>query len=190
MNGSKPRVAFLISGRGSNMAAIIHKIRKKRLKAAVALVFSDRIGAPGLEIARKFGYETQSFSPRDFASPVEHDRELVRLLQKKRTDWVVCAGYLRILQKPMLDAFKNRIVNIHPSLLPAFPGLRAQKQALDQGVKFTGCTVHFVDEGIDTGPIIAQRVVKIQKNETEVSLSRKILKEEHDLYWRTLKEIF
>ena len=190
MSGSKPRVAFLISGRGSNMAAIIRKIRKKRLRAAVALVFSDRAGAPGLEIARKFGYETQSFFPRDFASPGDHDRELARLLQKKGTDWVVCAGYLRILQKPMLDAFKNRIVNIHPSLLPAFPGLRAQKQALDQGVKFTGCTVHLVDEGVDTGPIIAQRVVKIQKNETEASLSRKILKKEHDLYWRTLKKIF
>ncbi len=171
------------------MATIIQKIEKKKLKAQTNLVCSNQANAEGLLIAKNFGYETKFISPKKFTSREKFDDELAKILKLKKTDWVVCAGYMRILQAPMLNAFKNRIINIHPSLLPAFPGLKAQKQALEYGVKFTGCTVHFVDQGIDTGKIISQRVVPIKKGDTETILTKRILKEEHDLYWRTLKQI-
>ena len=184
-----PNISFLISGRGSNMVAIIRRIKKRQLKAKVSLVFSDQPNTIGLQAAKKLNCETATFSANQFSSKNHFDTALVNILKEKKTDLVVCAGYMRILKKPMLNAFREKIVNIHPSLLPAFPGLKAQRQALQYGVKFTGCTVHFVDEGVDTGPIISQRVVAVKQNDTESSLAKRILKEEHDLYWQSLKKI-
>ena len=172
------------------MAAIIKKIRQRKLKAEVVLVFSDNPQAGGLQIAIDAGYKTLSFSPSSFSSKTEYEKKLVEALKKYQAEWVVCAGYMRILKKDMLNAFYHRILNIHPSLLPAFPGLKPQKQALDYGVQYTGCTVHFVDEGMDTGPIISQKAIKIYPNDHEAVLTKRILKEEHDLYWRALKKVF
>ncbi|RME88953.1 MAG: phosphoribosylglycinamide formyltransferase [Candidatus Hydrogenedentota bacterium] len=186
---NKPRLVFFISGRGSNMKAILKKIQEGKLKADPVLVFSDNPQAKGLEIAKKYGIETKSFSPKDFTTREEYEVALRDMVIQAKADLVVCAGYMRILKQPILQAMRGRIVNIHPSLLPAFPGLKAQKQALDYGVKFSGCTVHFVDEGVDTGPIIDQRVVPVKKNDTVESLSKRILKQEHDLYWRSIRDV-
>ncbi len=184
-----PNIAFLISGSGSNMSAIIQKIKEKQLEANISLVFSDQPNAIGLNAARKLGCEIVTFSANQFPSKNSFDSALANILKQKKTDFVVCAGYMRILKAPMLNAFQKKIVNIHPSLLPAFPGLKAQRQALEYGVKLTGCTVHFVDEGVDTGLIISQRVVSIKQDDTEASLTKRILEEEHDLYWKSLKKI-
>ena len=184
-----PIIAFLISGKGSNMDAILKKIEDKKLKVQVGLVFSDKPKAPGLLLAKKRGYSTATFSPSDFESREIYEQYLTNTLIKKNVQWVICAGYMRILHKPILKAFPNKIINIHPSLLPSFPGLSAQKQALKYGVKYTGCTIHFVDEGIDTGKIIAQKIVPILPKDTEKTLSLRILKEEHNLYWKVIKDL-
>ena len=185
-----PRIAFLISGRGSNMSAILRKILDKKLHANPVLVFSDKKSALGLEKAQKFNIPTKTFALKDFNSKEAYEKELVNVLKKAKVEWVVCAGYMKILGSTMVDAFEERIVNIHPALLPSFPGLHAQKQALEYGVQFSGCTVHFVDKGVDTGPIILQQVVTVLKNDTEASLSKRILKTEHDSYWQALKKVF
>lgn len=187
---SKPRIAFLISGRGSNMATILKQIKEKKLKAHAAFVFSDRADAAGLEKARKAGIPAESFSVKQFNSKIEYEKKLVERLKAHQVDWVVCAGYMRILGSTVLEAYPYRITNIHPSLLPAFPGLRAQQQALDYGVKHSGCTIHFVDAGMDTGPIIAQKVVEVKPGDTEETLARRIMKAEHETYWRALKSVF
>jgi len=186
-----PNIAFLISGRGSNMMAILRKVYQKNLKINVKLVFSDKKLADGLSKAKTAGIKTLSFSPKEFNNITEYETYLLKHLKSLEIDYIVCAGYMRILKNTILNAYANKIFNVHPSILPSFPGLKAQKQALDYGVKFSGCTIHKIDAGMDTGPIIAQRIVKIDKNETEGSLSLKILKEEHDLYWQALnQEIF
>lgn len=188
MINKKPRIAFLISGRGSNMKAILSQIKKKKLKVDPILVFSDKKEAMGLDIAKDFDLKTYSLSPNEFASINEYEQALVDLMEKNNIEWIVCAGYMRILHDTVIDAFKDRILNIHPSLLPAFPGLKAQKQAFDYGVKITGCTVHLVDKGVDTGPIIMQNSVRVDKQDTVDSLSKKILKAEHDTYWRAIQK--
>lgn len=188
MINKKPRIAFLISGRGSNMKAILSQIKKKKLKVDPILVFSDKKEAMGLDIAKDFDLKTYSLSPNEFASINEYEQSLVDLMEKNNIEWIVCAGYMRILHDTVIDAFKDRILNIHPSLLPAFPGLKAQKQAFDYGVKITGCTVHLVDKGVDTGPIIMQNSVRVDKQDTVDSLSKKILKAEHDTYWRAIQK--
>ena len=185
-----PRVAFLISGRGSNMMAILRAIKGKQLKANPVLVFSNKSKAAGLQRAHDFGVKTETFSPKSFASKKDYEERLVALLKENDVEWVICAGYMRILGKPMLAAFKHRIVNIHPSLLPSFPGLDAQKQAVEAGVKVSGCTIHLVDEGVDTGPIILQKAVAVDPEDTDESLAKKIIKIEHDSYWRALKLVF
>ena len=172
------------------MAAIIKKIKQKKLKAEVVLVFSDKPQAYGIQIAKDLGYKTLSFSPYSFPDKEKYEKRLVKVLKEHRAEWIVCAGYMRILKENMLNAFNKKIVNIHPSLLPNFPGLKPQKQALTQGVAYTGCTVHYVDEGVDTGPIIMQKAVKIYPNDNELTLTKRILKEERDLYWRALKKVF
>lgn len=184
-SAAAPRIVILISSKGSNMRAILTKINERKLQARCTLVLSDR-EAKGLEVAKGFGIPAELFPKRKEETREQFDARLAARLKAEKPDLVVCAGYLKIITQPLLSAFPQRILNIHPSLLPAFPGLRAQKQALDYGVKYTGCTIHLVDSGVDTGKILAQAVVPVQKNDTEETLSRRILKAEHDTYWRVI----
>ncbi len=186
MYGNKPRqlarLAILISGRGSNMVALADAAREGRISnAEVAVVISDQPDAAGLVKARERGLETLVIERRGRARE-EHDREIVAALRACNVDLVCLAGYMRILSRVFLDAYRGRILNIHPSLLPAFPGLDAQRQALECGVKCTGCTVHFVDETLDGGPIISQRAVPVHDDDSLETLSARILAEEHRLY--------
>lgn len=176
------RLAILISGRGSNMLALAEAVREGRIPGAeIALVLSDQAQAEGLSRARERGLET-SLIERRGRTRREHDREIAETLEARGVGLVCLAGYMRLLSPEFIAAYGGRVLNIHPSLLPAFPGLDAQRQALSYGVKWTGCTVHFVDETLDGGPIIAQRVVPVRDGDTEETLSARILKEEHHLY--------
>jgi phosphoribosylglycinamide formyltransferase 1 len=182
----KTKVAILISGRGSNMLALAAAVRGGRVpETEIAIVFSDQPNAAGLALAQSQNLPT-AVVERSGRSRDEHDRELVTLLQERQVDFVCLAGYMRLLSSHFLSAYRNRILNIHPSLLPAFPGLEAQRQALEHGAKFSGCTVHFVDQTLDGGPIIAQRVVPVLDDDTEQTLSARILEEEHKLYAEAL----
>jgi len=176
------RIAILISGRGSNMIALADAVAEGKIpNAELAVVVSDRPNAAGLIKARERDIETLVIERRG-RSREDHDREIVHELKTRGVDLVCLAGYMRVLSRQFLDSFRNRILNIHPSLLPTFPGLEAQKQALDHGVKWTGCTVHYVDETLDGGPIIAQRAVEVLDQDTVESLSARILEQEHKLY--------
>ncbi len=186
-SGKAPKIVILISGRGSNMRALLTKIREGTLRAQCPLVLSDR-AAKGLEVARALGFHAELFPKKKEESRESFDRRLAGRIRAENPTLVICAGYLRVLSEPMLRAFPQRILNVHPSLLPAFPGLHAQKQALDYGVKVTGCTIHLVDAGVDTGKILAQRAVPVLAGDTEEMLSHRILKAEHDLYWRTVQQ--
>jgi len=186
----KLRVGILASGRGSNLQAIIDNIEKGLLSATLAVVISDQAEAFALERARKYGIATVHVSAKGYRNKrEEYDTLLVRELQKFNVELVCLAGFMRIITPVLINAFPNRILNIHPALLPAFPGLHVQKKALNYGVKFSGCTVHFVDEGMDTGPIIIQGVVPVLDNDTEESLSERILKQEHKIYSRAIQLI-
>jgi len=176
------RIAILISGRGSNMAALIDGVRNGAIaNAEVAVVISDQRTAAGLERAAEFGIETVLIE-RQGRSRKEHDREIVAALKLRNIDLVCLAGYMRVLSTDFINAYRGRILNIHPSLLPSFPGLNAQQQALDQRATISGCTVHFVDETLDGGPIIAQRQVPVSEDDTAESLAARILTAEHQLY--------
>lgn len=176
------RIGILISGRGSNMVALAEAIVAGKIpNAEIAVVVSDQAAAAGLVKADERGIETLIIERRG-RTREEHDRETVAALRARDVDLVCLAGYMRILSREFLDAFRGRILNIHPSLLPSFPGLDAQKQALEHGVKFAGCTVHLVDETLDGGPIVAQRVVPVRDDDTVETLSARILDEEHLLY--------
>jgi phosphoribosylglycinamide formyltransferase-1 len=176
------RIAILISGRGSNMAALIDGVRSGAIaNAEVAVVISDQRTAAGLERAAEFGIETMTIE-RQGRSRAEHDREIVAALKLRNIDLVCLAGYMRVLSADFINAYRGRILNIHPSLLPSFPGLNAQQQALDQRATISGCTVHFVDETLDGGPIIAQREVPVSGDDTVESLAARILIAEHQLY--------
>jgi phosphoribosylglycinamide formyltransferase 1 len=178
----KKRIAILISGRGSNMLALSDAVRDGVIpNAEIAIVISDKPGARGLELARERGIETVAIE-RSGRNREEHEREIIAALRERHVDLVCLAGYMRLLSPCFVEAFRGRILNIHPSLLPAFPGLDAQRQALEHGVKVSGCTVHFVDETLDGGPIIAQRAVPVIEGDTVDSLSARILEEEHKLY--------
>jgi phosphoribosylglycinamide formyltransferase 1 len=178
----RARIAILISGRGSNMVALAEAARDGRIaNAKVAVVISDQPNAAGLDKATELGIETLIVERRG-RPRVEHDREAVAALQARQIDLVCLAGYMRVLSGEFIAAYRGRILNIHPSLLPAFPGLDAQKQALGHEVESSGCTVHFVDETLDGGPIIAQRVVRVYEDDTVESLSARILEQEHELY--------
>ena len=179
-------VGILISGRGSNMLALADAIREGLVpQTEIAVVISDQPNAAGLARARSQNLKT-AVVERSGRSRDEHDRELVTVLQEHQVDFVCLAGYMRLLSSHFLSAYHNRILNIHPSLLPAFPGLDAQRQALEHGAKITGCTVHFVDQTLDGGPIIAQRIVPVLDDDTEETLSARILEEEHRLYAEAL----
>ncbi len=174
-------LGILLSGRGSNFEAIAHNLLSGSIPARIAVVVSNRQDAAGLDRARALGIEARCL-PSKGKDREAYDRELVATLQSFGVDIVCLAGFMRVLSSTFIRAFPTRILNIHPALLPAFPGLEAQKQALDYGVKFTGCTVHLVDEGVDTGPIIGQAVVPVLDGDTVESLSARILKEEHRIY--------
>ena len=174
-------IGILLSGRGSNFEAIARNVAAGKIPAKIALVISNREQAPGLERARAMGLKTL-FIPSKGKDREVYDGEVVAALRDAQVDLVCLAGFMRILSPVFVRAFPGRILNIHPALLPAFPGLDAQKQALDYGVKFTGCTVHIVDEGMDTGPIVLQAVVPVLDDDTVETLSARILKEEHRIY--------
>jgi phosphoribosylglycinamide formyltransferase-1 len=178
----KIKIAILISGRGSNMLALAAAVREGRVpETEIAIVVSDQPNAAGLAHAQSQDLTTAVVERRG-RSRDEHDRELVTVLQEYQVDFVCLAGYMRLLSSHFLSAYHNRILNIHPSLLPAFPGLDAPRQALEHGANVTGCTVHFVDQTLDGGPIIAQRIVPVLNDDTEETLSARILEEEHKLY--------
>ncbi len=178
---SSRRLGILLSGRGSNFEAIAQRILAGKLKAEIALVFSNRPAAPGLAKARELGFATASIESKHIDREA-YDRQVAALLKEHRVDLVVLAGYMRLLSGYFVTQFPQRILNIHPSLLPAFPGLDAQYQALSHGVKVAGCTVHFVDENLDSGPILRQAVVPVEDDDTAETLSARILAEEHRLY--------
>jgi phosphoribosylglycinamide formyltransferase-1 len=176
------RLAVLISGRGSNMVALASAVRDGRIPdAEIAVVVSDQEGAAGLKLAAERGLETLVVT-RKGRTREEHEREIVAALEARRVDLVCLAGFMRLLSPCFVEAFRGRVLNIHPSLLPAFPGLDAQRQAIAHGVKVSGCTVHFVDESLDGGAIVAQRAVEVFDDDTPDTLAARILAEEHKLY--------
>jgi phosphoribosylglycinamide formyltransferase-1 len=176
------RVGVLASGRGSNLQALLDASARPDYPAEVVVVISDRERAAALDRARAAGVEALFVNPKDFGDRESFDQALVRELTARRVGLVCHAGFMRILSVPYVRAFAGRAMNIHPSLLPAFPGLHAQRQALEHGAKLAGATVHFVDEGVDTGPIILQASVPVKPDDTEESLAARILVEEHRLY--------
>ena len=176
------RLAILISGRGSNLQSILDATQSGSLDAKVAVVVSNRADAGGLARAREAGVEALHVSPRDFADRDGYDRELVKILRARDVGVVCLAGYMRLVGPPLLGAFERRILNIHPSLLPAFPGLDAQRQALEYGVRVSGATVHLVTSDLDAGPIVVQAPVAVLEDDTVDTLSARILVEEHRLY--------
>jgi len=176
------RLGVLISGRGSNLQAILKAIQVGDLDASVALVVSNREDAMGLVHARTAGVKGEYLNSRDYANRDDYDAAIASLLRARSVGLVCLAGFMRLVRRPLLEAFPNRILNIHPSLLPAFPGLDAQGQALEHGAKVSGATVHLVDAGLDAGPIVAQSAVPVFDTDTVDTLSARILVEEHRLY--------
>ena len=183
------KIGILISGRGSNMVALVDAVKSGGIPdSEVAVVISDKPNAPGLEKARERDVDTVVIERRGRIRE-EHDAEIATELQIRNVELVCLAGYMRLLSPDFIHAFENRIVNIHPSLLPAFPGLDAQRQAFQHGVKVTGCTVHFVNEDLDAGPIILQRSVEVRDDDTEESLSARILEQEHLAYVEAVRRL-
>jgi phosphoribosylglycinamide formyltransferase-1 len=183
----KKRIGVLLSGRGSNFEALADGIEDGRLpNAEIALVLSHREGAPGIEKARARGIATLVIPSKGLEREA-YDKLVVTALQEKKIDLVCLAGYMRLLSPHFVAAFPNRILNIHPSLLPSFPGLESQRQALEHGAKFSGCTVHFVDENLDAGPIVMQACVPIENSDTPETLSERILQQEHRIYTEAVR---
>jgi phosphoribosylglycinamide formyltransferase-1 len=185
---AKKRLGILLSGRGSNFIAIADNIAAGKVDAEIAVVISNRADAPGIEVARQRGLHAQVI-PSKGRGREEHDTAVIAALRSAQVDLVILAGYMRLLSPDFIQAFPQQILNIHPSLLPAFPGLDAQRQALEYGVKVTGCTVHFVDEHLDHGPIIVQRTVPVLAEDNVESLSVRILEQEHVAYSEAIQKI-
>jgi phosphoribosylglycinamide formyltransferase 1 len=179
------KLAILLSGRGSNFVAIYEAIRRGDLDAEICCVLSNVEDAGGLAHAREFGLTVICLPSRGIER-MEYDRMLVKTLRPFEPELICLAGFMRILSPEILKEYPGRILNIHPALLPSFPGLHAQRQALQYGVKVSGCTVHIADEGVDTGPILLQRAVDVLERDTEESLSARILEQEHQIYWRAI----
>jgi phosphoribosylglycinamide formyltransferase-1 len=179
------RIAILLSGRGSNFVAISDAIKRGDLRAEMACVISDKKEAAGLARAREEGYEALFIDPKGLAREA-YDRVILAELKQRDVALVALAGFMRLLSPVFVQEYRHRILNIHPALLPAFPGLDAQRQALTYGVKYSGCTVHLVDEGVDTGPIVMQAAVPVMDNDTAESLAARILVEEHKTYWQAI----
>lgn len=185
----KKRIGVLLSGRGSNFEALADSMASGRIpNAEISIVISHRENAPGIERARSRGIDASVIPSKGLDREV-YDRQVVSVLQEKNVDLVCLAGYMRLLSHSFVHAFPERILNIHPSLLPAFPGLEAQRQALEHGVKLAGCTVHFVDENLDAGPIVLQAAVPVHDGDTVDSLSARILAEEHRIYSEAVRII-
>ncbi|HEV7573087.1 MAG TPA: phosphoribosylglycinamide formyltransferase [Thermoanaerobaculia bacterium] len=183
------RLAVLLSGRGSNFAAIYDAIARGELDAEIVGVISNRPGTPGIEHARSLGLPTHVVDHRAFDSRAAHEAEVLAILESARPDFIALAGYMRLLSPAFIAAYRMRILNIHPSLLPAFPGVDAQAQAIAYGVKISGCTVHFVDENLDAGPIIVQRAVEVRANDDASTLAARILEQEHGAYVEALVKL-
>lgn len=181
------KVGVLASGRGSNFQAIIDNIKSGFLKARVAVLITDNPEAYAIERAKKSNIEALIISPKNFTDKDSYYSHIANELKKKDVELVILAGFMRVVGKSLIKQFRNKIINIHPALLPSFPGLHGQKQAADYGVKISGCTVHFVDEGVDTGPIIIQAAVPVYEDDTEDSLSERILKQEHKIFPYAIK---
>lgn len=183
------KLGILISGRGSNMVALVDAVASGEIPdSSVAVVISDRADAPGLAKASERGVQTLVIE-KNARKRTEHDAEIVATLVDRGVELVCLAGYMRLLSPEFVRAFPNRIVNIHPSLLPSFPGLNVQQQAIDHGVKVSGCTVHFVDEELDAGPIILQRVVEVEDDDTAETLAERILAQEHSAYVEAVRRV-
>jgi len=183
------KLAVLVSGRGSNLQAIIDSIDREEMDAHLSIVISNTKDAMALKRAEKHGIKIIFIDPSTYLNSKEYDKALVLKLKEFSIDLICLAGYMRILGEEVIQTFEKKIINMHPSLLPAFPGLNAQKQAINHGVKFSGCTVHFVDSRVDSGPIILQTVVPVYDNDDEKSLSKRILEQEHYLYPKAIKMI-
>jgi phosphoribosylglycinamide formyltransferase-1 len=183
------KLAVLVSGRGSNFLAILKAIIQGQLNAEIKILISDKKNAPALNKARDAGINSFFINPHDFNSRNDYEAKMVEIIKQNEADVVVLAGFMRLVGPVFLGAFKHRVLNIHPALLPSFTGLNAQKQALEYGVKYSGCTVHFVDEGMDTGPILKQAVVPVLDDDNEETLTQRILVEEHKIYSQALQLI-
>ena len=179
---SRLKLGILASGRGSNFQSIIDEIENGRLNAGIKLLIVDNPKAFAIERARKHAIEHLIIRPKDFTTKEDFYLKIAGELRNREVELVILAGFMRIVGKPLIDAFPDRIMNIHPALLPSFPGLHSQRQAVEYGVRISGCTVHFVDEGMDTGPIIAQAAVPVHHDDTEETLSARILEMEHKIY--------
>ena len=180
---------MLVSGNGSNLQAIIDSVERNELHIDLSIVISNVENALALKRAKNHGIKSIFIDPAIYPNKKEFDQTMADKLKEMSIDLICLAGYMQILGKEFIKSFSGRIINIHPSLLPAFPGLNAQKQAIEYGVKFSGCSVHFVDEGVDSGPIILQTAVPVYDNDEEMSLSRRILEQEHHLYPKAIKLI-
>ncbi|HUP60454.1 MAG TPA: phosphoribosylglycinamide formyltransferase [Thermoanaerobaculia bacterium] len=183
------RLAVLLSGRGSNFQAIHEAVQNGALDAEIVCVISNRPDAAGIARAREYGYAAHVIDHKQFANRAAHEAEVLRVLDDARPDFIALAGYMRLLSPSFIDRYRNRIVNIHPSLLPSFPGLDAQAQAIAAGVKISGCTVHLVDENLDAGPSLVQRAVEVRDNDTAESLAARILVQEHEAYVEALRKL-
>jgi phosphoribosylglycinamide formyltransferase-1 len=185
-------LGILISGRGSNMEAILKAIKKQNIPINPSVVISNNPKAKGLKMAQRLGVKTEVVESKGFdGTKWEYDQKIIKILSRygvtEKNGLVCLAGFMRIISPEFIRKYKNRILNIHPAILPSFPGLHAQKQAVEYGVKYSGCTVHFVDEGVDTGPIILQAVVKVRDSDTEETLAKRILSKEHIIYPQAIK---
>jgi len=189
MTSSSFKIGILVSGRGTNLQAIIDAIDNGELSARIAVVLSNKKEAPALERAQQKGIQTATLDPKQFADKKAYDLALARELEDHGVDLVCLAGYMRILSPEFIRKFDGKIINIHPSLLPAFPGLNVQQKAIDHGVKFSGCTVHFVNEEVDGGPIILQAVVPVHESDDAETLADRILIQEHLIYPRAIQLI-
>ncbi|MCO6018320.1 phosphoribosylglycinamide formyltransferase [Carnobacterium divergens] len=183
------KIAVFASGNGSNFEAIVKSMNQGEIEGAIVLVFSDRTDAYVLERAKSLQIPVRSFSPKQFTNKVEYEKEILKELKAKEVELLVLAGYMRLIGPTLLNAYPNRILNIHPALLPEFPGLHGIRDAFEAGVKQTGVTVHYVDNGVDTGPILAQKRVNIEENETLASLELKIHQAEHQLYPEVIQDV-
>jgi len=176
------KIGVLVSGRGSNLQAMIDAIEAKKLNAEIAVVISNVAGVQALERARKHGIKAVVVNDKEFRDKSSYEKEIIKELENNKVELVCLAGYMKLISQEFVRHFRGRMMNIHPALLPAFPGLHVQRKALEHGVKYTGATVHFVDEGCDTGPIIIQAVVAVLDDDTEETLSARILEQEHKIY--------
>jgi phosphoribosylglycinamide formyltransferase-1 len=184
------KIAVFLSGRGSNFVAIHDAIQSGTIDADIDLVFSNKKEAPGIKIAEERNLKTLNLNPKEFASREDYDRKIVEEIQKRDIDLICLAGYMRILTPLFCETFLNKVINIHPALLPSFPGLHVQQKAIDWGVRYSGATVHFVTPEVDMGPIIIQAVVPVLQDDSEETLSERILKEEHKIYPEAVRLYF